>query len=292
MAYLPIDLGQRAWVGVGGCGRGLVCAGDGGGLAGAFRFEKTVTSQGGRYQTVANIAYGSVVEEARGLIGRVVFTRAKNGPTARIKAIVRNPRTLEQRQVRSYLSRASKAFKNLTSAQAAAWNAFGATQVRSNPVTGETYTLSGISAFVELAAKFLQVQPNGTIPLAPPTSEFPGDSVTLTATAGTGQILLSASGANALGVTTEILLQPLPSRNRKPNPKGYDSEVFRAFATGSLDQVVTVPAGFYAAAYRFVRIATGQASDLVTIPVVTVNLSLEQGDAPASSAGKSRRKAA
>lgn len=227
---------------------------------------------------MANIAYSAMLQEARGKMGTVVFTAAKNGPTARVKASVKNPKTASQRTVRAYLTRAAKTFKGFTTAQYNAWNAFGATQVRSNPITGETYTLSGISAFVELTTKFLQVSPNGTIPLAPPTSDFTGDTVTVTATAGVGQVTFTGSSPNGSGITTELLLQRLPSRNRKPNPEGYVSAGFRAFAPGSLEFVATVPAGFYAAGYRFVRTATGQATDIVALPVQTVTLSVEQGD--------------
>ncbi|MBS1712697.1 MAG: hypothetical protein JST30_00020 [Armatimonadetes bacterium] len=226
---------------------------------------------------MANIAYSALVNAVRGKIGTVVFMNAKSGPTARVKAGVRNPKSLAQRAVRGYLSKAAKTFEGLTSAQADAWNAYGAGQVRHNPVTGETYPLSGISAYVELAVKFLQLTPTGTLPVTPPATDFTGDTITLTATAGTGQITLTASGASQLGVTCEVLLQKLPGRNRKPNPDGYVHAAFKLFASGSLDLVVPVPPGFYAAAYRFVKNTTGQATDLVALPVQTVTLMVEGG---------------
>ena len=229
---------------------------------------------------MAKIAFSPLVNEVRGKMGTVVFTNAKNGPTARAHGSVRNPKSLAQRAVRSYLSKAAKTFKTMTTTQAAAWNAYGSTIVRHNPVTGETFTLSGISAFVELTAKLLQLNPTASIPLAPPTSEFPGDTITLTATAGTGQVTFTASAPNAIGVTTEVLLQKLPSLNRKPNPDGYTHAGWKAFFGGSLDLVVSMPAGYYAAGYRFVKTATGQASPIVTLPVQTVAFSLAADGAP------------
>ncbi|MCW5935755.1 MAG: hypothetical protein KIT11_00415 [Fimbriimonadaceae bacterium] len=232
---------------------------------------------------MAKIAYSALVEEVRGKIGTIVFSAAEVGPTVRIKASVKNPKTNGQRAIRSYLSKAAKTFENMTSQQAAAWNAFGKTQQRSNPVTGESYTLSGISAFVELAVKFLQIAPNGSLPLAPPTTDFTGDTITVSATAGTGQITFTGSGPNSLGVTTEFLIQRLPSRNRRPNPEGYASAGFKVLATNNLDFVATVPAGFYAVGYRFVRTGTGQATDIVTLPLQTVALSVEDsGQVPST----------
>jgi len=228
---------------------------------------------------MAKIAFSPLVNEVRGKMGTVVFTNAKNGPTARVHGSVRNPKSLAQRAVRSYLSKAAKTFKTMTATQAAAWNAYGATITRHNPVTGDTFTLSGISAFVELTTKLLQLNPTATIPMSPPSSEFAGDTITLTATAGTGQVTFTASGANAAGVTTEVLLQKLASLNRKPNPDGYVHAGWKAFGS-SLDLVVSVPAGYYAAGYRFVKTATGQATSLVTLPVQTVAFSMVESDAP------------
>jgi len=42
------------------------------------------------------------------------------------------------------------------------------------------------------------------------------------------------------------------------------------FATGSLSTVVTAPAGFYAPAYRFVKVTTGEEVGIVTLPTVQV----------------------
>ncbi len=232
---------------------------------------------------MAKLSFSAVVEQVRGKVGTVVFSEARNGASLRIKSSVKNPKTNAQRAVRKYLSRSAKTFEGLSLAQAALWNAYGETQQRTDPVTGKTYTLSGINAFVELAIKFLQVQPNGTIPLGPPNTEFSGDTVTVTATAGVGQVLFSGSGPNALGVTTEFLVQRLPARNRKPDPNGYVSAGFKALGTGNLDFVATVTPGVYAVAYRFVRVATGQASEIEPLPLQTVTFSVEEGGSvPAS----------
>lgn len=230
---------------------------------------------------MAKIAYSPLVNEVSGKMGTVVFSKAKNGPTARVKASVRNPKSAAQRAVRGYLSKAAKTFESMTPAQADVWNQYGATLTKHNPVTGETYALSGISAFVELSTKLLQFNPTATLPLTPPATEFTGDVITMTALAGTGQVTFTASAQNTLGVVTEVLLQKLPGRNRKPNPNGYTHAGFKAFMSGDLDLVVSVPAGYYAAAYRFVKANTGQESEPVALPIQTVTLSVsDDGPAP------------
>ncbi|HZH98168.1 MAG TPA: hypothetical protein VEX38_04290 [Fimbriimonadaceae bacterium] len=225
---------------------------------------------------MGKIAYSSTVSNIRGKVGTNVYSKGRSGPTLRIKAPVKNPKTSAQTGVRGNLRKASKLYEGMTSSQAKAWTEYGDQQSRSNPVTGDQYTLSGINAFTELATKFLQVNPAGTVPMDPPSAEFPGDTVTLTASISSGTITFTASGANAAGVTTEILLEPLPSRNRQPSVKALRHQVFKAFASGSLTQAVSVPPGFYAAGYRFVKTATGQMTPIVMMGVQQV-LTLEAG---------------
>lgn len=227
---------------------------------------------------MSKIAFSAIVNDIRGKMGTDVFGRYRGGPTGRVKKAPRNPKTAAQRAIRGYLSRASKLYESFSAAQNASWEAYGATITRHNPVTGGTYTSSGITAFCELAVKFLQNNPNGVIPLTPPNSEFLGDSITLTAAPGTGKVTFSASGANSPGVVTELLLQKINSPNRKPNPNAYKSMMFKVFPTSPLTQDITVTAGYYVAAYRFVKITTGQATDLTPLNVQAVTFSVEESE--------------
>lgn len=227
---------------------------------------------------IARLAYSSIVNEVRGKMGTDVYSKSRSGPTARVKGSVHNPKTGAQRTVRGNLRSASKAYKNMSTSQAAEWQAYGETIIRHNPLTGGTYTSAGINAFVELATKFLQLNPTGTIPMTPPTTEFVGDTITVSAESETpGQIEFTATAPNASGVTTELLIQQLPSQNREPNPNGYKHAGWKAFASGGLTTTVNVTSGYYAVAYRFVKTATGQATDLIEIPLVTVGFSVAQG---------------
>ena len=70
-----------------------------------------------------------------------------------------------------------------------------------------------------------------------------------------GAITFTASAANTTGVVTELLLQPLASANRRPARNAYKHARFATFTAADLEATLTVPAGYYAAAYRFVLTA-------------------------------------
>jgi hypothetical protein len=211
---------------------------------------------------------GVLFNSLRGKAGSVVFARSKDGTVVRPRVSARNPQTPAQQAVRLALSKSATAYKNLTAAQVTAWTTYANNVTKHDPRTGKTYHPSAIAAFTSLAAKFLQVNPAGTVPLTPPVTGFAGDTITATAVGAAGKVTFTGSAANGLGITTELLLQPLKSQNRKPQPKGYRGKGFKAFAAGSLTQDVLVPAGWYVPAYRFVYTATGQDTLLVILPAV------------------------
>jgi hypothetical protein len=217
--------------------------------------------------------------DLRGKDGPVVIQKGKSGLKLTPRNRARNPKSTAQTSVRNNMSKSSKLFASMTTAQAAAWNAYGATQTKHNAISGTTYTSSGINAFNALASKFLQVNPTGTVPMTPPTAPFTGDSITVTATAGTGQISFSSSGATSTNTKVEVLVQPLKGKNRTPTAKGYRSKGFVTFTATPTPFVVTLPTGYYAAAYRFVNTLTGQETALIPLTVLTVALSVEDGGA-------------
>lgn len=219
---------------------------------------------------MSKVAFTPIVGNARGKVGNTVFTKARNGATIRIRVKPLNPRSSGQQSVRSYLAAASRAFKALSASDLGEWENYAAGLTYVNPVSGQSYHPAAINIFNKLSVKFLQVTPAGTIPSTPPATPFTGDAVTVAATADTDSITWTASGANGAGIKTECLYQLLPSANRKPSATGYKSAGFYAAAGGSLTNDVTLDAGIYATAYRFVKTATGEATPLVVGEVVTV----------------------
>lgn len=225
-------------------------------------------------------------QDLRGKDGTVVIKKNRSGLTLTPHISPKNPQTAAQSFVRGNLSKASKTFRAFTASQAAAWEAYAESITRTNPISGETYHPAPINAFVELAAKFLQVNPAGTIPVTPPTGSFTGDNLTLDVDLDPGQLTITASGPNSAGVTTEILLQRLASIHRTPAAEAYRHKTFKAFTAGSPSVVIPVTAGVWAIAYRYVNTATGQATELQVLTTSVVSLSL------ASSTPKGKSKAA
>lgn len=134
------------------------------------------------------------------------------------------------------------------------------------------------NAFSGLAAKRLQMFPDEPVPRLPPTSAFLGDGIEVSVAPlpGRGEgvggpaVTFSASGPNSEGVVTELILQRLAGKARKPTAKGYRTQGFVAFAAGALTAEVPCEPGAYAGAIRFVRAATGQETALVPIGKVIV----------------------
>lgn len=203
--------------------------------------------------------------------GNITFVQTKGGTVAREKVIPKNPKTAAQQAARQRMKSAQGAYNTLTAAQLSAWKTYAGGISRRNKRTGEMYRPNANNIFYGLAAKFLQVTPNGTVPKTPPTTQFVGDVITVTATAGGSKVSFSGSAKNAAGVTTEVLLQSLVNGQRTPKKDGYRTKGFVAFPATPTPFDVAVPSGWYAAAYRFVNTATGQVTDVVPIGVVLVN---------------------
>jgi len=216
-----------------------------------------------------------VFENLRGKAGNVVIRKGRSGLTVNNRVTSKNPRTAAQQGIRSAFSKATATWKTLTSTQVQAWNAYALTVTKTNPITGNTYHPTGFNAFTGLAIKFLQINPTGTIPVTPPTSAFTGDTITITATGGSGAITFTATAQNATGIKTEILLQPLPNANRAPQPGHYRTKAFNNFGNLAHTYTATLLPGTYAAAYKFVNTATGQETPLQPLPVQQVTLALE-----------------
>lgn len=166
----------------------------------------------------------------------------------------------------------------MTSVQVLAWTNYANSITKKNPISGHSYHPTAINEFVALAAKFLQVNPTGTIPLAPPTAAFAGDNILVTATPVANAIKFTASAANAKDVTTELLVQPLASKNRVPGKDAYRSKGFFAFAAGSLTTNVSLPPGNYAVAIRFVDSVTGQEEEITPIGLQLVTFAVENSN--------------
>lgn len=219
---------------------------------------------------MALVKLNAAFESFSGKTGNAVFAATKDGTVFKNRPTKNDPKSPAQVAQRARMKKVTGIYKGFTAAQATTWNNYGATLPPRTNKAGDKIRPSGIQAFAKLGTKFLAVTPAGTVPTTPPATEFLGDTLTVTAAAATGKVTFTGSGGNANNVTTELLLQPLPSAARKPRSNAYRSQIFKVFATGSLNADVVAPAGYYSPAYRFVNTQTGQELAVVPLPVVKV----------------------
>lgn len=231
-----------------------------------------------------------IVGGLSGSSGPVNFKLTKDGTIVSERATPTNPNTAAQEAARARFTISAQTFKGFSPTTETSWKNYGSTLERSDRVTGGRKQVTALNAYMKLACKFLQVNNGGTPPTTPPTTPFNGDSIAVSATAGTGKVTFTATAANSAGTKTELLLQPLASPLRNPKPKGYRTQKFVTFIGGGLSSDVNVGPGYYAAAYRFVNTTTGQETALVPIGVAQVTLALESGSS--AEAPSTKKKAA
>ncbi|RYG22678.1 hypothetical protein EON82_16390 [bacterium] len=211
---------------------------------------------------MATVTFGAGISGARGKFGTAVFQQY--GETTMMRPLVtpHDPRTPAQVSSRLRMSAAAEFWKALSDAELAAWEAFAATQ------TGGAYRIFG-----GLIAKWLQMNPTETPPTMPPLGPFYGDAPTLgiVASSESGVLTVAASQPNAAGVVTEILVQTLAHKRRKPRKNDWRTATFLNFDASSLTQSLPLEPGAYAVAYRFVKATTGQASVMTTIGSLAVD---------------------
>lgn len=205
-----------------------------------------------------------------GKVGNAVFVRTPFGVSVRDYIIPTDPQTPAQLESRQRMRLAAEAWRSLSVAQIEAWNAFAYATAAREPGDGRPIGPSGQRLFVKLAIKVLQVSPMASIPLDPPSAPFGGDAVTVTASGGPAQVTFAASGSNAPGVVTELLMQPLRTAVSRAYPERFRSQGFTPFDAGDVD-VYAIGPGWYATAYRFVVVATGQTTATFSAGMVWVD---------------------
>ena len=208
--------------------------------------------------------------DLRGSMDQQTFSRNRSGNILKKKAKITPSNTPKQQKARSNFGKASTLYKALSGPQIASWETYAQAHPVTDPLSGEKYIPAAINVFNGLGSKFLQITPGGTVPSFPPAVAFTGDTLTITPSAGDNAVVFVASAANLAGVKTELMLQLLPSRTRKPAKDKYDSYGFFNFAAANHTAEIDVVPGFYAPAYRYVNPATGQELGIVPLSVVEV----------------------
>lgn len=206
-------------------------------------------------------------QDLRGSVGDRVLVRTSAGPAMRGKPRYRYPKNPAVEAGNRRFVEAGAAWNELTLAEVEVWRSYTESIYRTDEVTGQRYHPTAKNAFVGLAVKFLQITPEGEIPRLPPTTDLIPDALEVTVAAIPGGVSFTANGSNSEGVLTELLLQRLKNIRCKAG-KVYKSLVFHDFTGEPLEG--PLEPGAYGFAFRFVRPATGQATEYRRIGVLEV----------------------
>ncbi len=245
---------------------------------------------------MAKLESAPLIGGMSGQLGNVVLVSQPSGTVMRERVIPRNPRSAAQHAWRTAIKRAGEAYRSLTLEQYQAWEQY----CQSIAKPGERM-VPVVQVFMRLGAKAWQVgdfgdasehkghqEPTltpaheasptlslgkgegslGLVPLWPPTVPFGGDSLVVSVSAVPGGVRFTASGPNAEGVVTELLLQRTTSLFAASYDAHYRCKGFVTFDEPTAD--VAVPPGFYACAIRFVKMATGEQTAIMRLGTVKV----------------------
>ena len=235
-----------------------------------------------------------LLEGLRGKAGNVVFVKSREGTLVKPRVSPTNPNTKSQADIRSALTNAAQAWTTLTAAQVKAWNDYADSKPHFDNATNKTTRPTGFNTFVKLTAKWFAVTGEESgFAVNPPLTTFMGDDITITANEETaGVITFEASGENAEDITTELLIQRLPTSTRQPDKNGYRIAAYETFEGVSPSVAIPVSAGYYVAAYRFVNTVTGQMSALEYLPMMTITLGLAKSKPTPTPPSREKKKAA
>lgn len=206
---------------------------------------------------MAKIAMGPAFSNAAGKFSGVVISNSSSGLVIRKQARYKKQQNQAQEASMQRVRAAAAVWAEFDFQQAGAWDDYAQTVTLHNHLTGETYHPSGYNAFVALATKVLQIDPEAVVPVTPPVEMYLGDGIRVSGFGEMGAVLWTVDTPNSPGTTTELLLERLPNERRKPTGR-LTSAGFHAFAVGSLSVTVPVEPGWYVVGYRYVEAATGR----------------------------------
>ena len=224
----------------------------------------------------------------------MTFTKSPFGPIAKVTPTdVQQPNTPSQRAANGRFSLVASHWRALTVSQRLEWSSAAVDSRREAADAKKSYRSSGYALYSSLSNLWLQAHNDqGTPPVAPPSDEWAGPALTITAAASSGSVVFHGSASTSAGTTIQFEVQRLASGSRKPSKTGYRVAGFSGLDAGDGNEAsFAVRPGAYCARYAFVNAATGQRTGFVEIAVTGVALALEQGGADAKPAS-ARKKAA
>ena len=196
-----------------------------------------------------------------GRLGGIVLQEYGDRLVAREYVVPHDPKTPLQRASRGRMKSVGTLWRSLDEGENEAWERFAA----DDPA-------GPYRVYLGLTSRWLRMHPDVDPPRLPPDGPFLGDAPTLRfdAAQGEGALRVTASQANAEGVVTELIVQAIARKSRKPKARDWKSAGFVTFADGALTQAIPMKKGAYAVRYRFVRTDTAQASETLNLGKVVV----------------------
>lgn len=210
-----------------------------------------------------------MLDRISGRMSDGVAVKTRYGTVIRQKPVYRPTPSARQLATTQRLRQATAVWNELNITQAAAWDRYASRLTRRSQISGTTYSPSGFNAFIMLATKFLQANPDESIPTSPPTTIFNPDNLLISVSATSEGVLFTAEQLSDEGVVVELMLQRLVNQRRKPGEK-YQGMDFVVFSSGEMSHLVDAEPGWYACATRQVEAATGRMQNWVPLGVVSV----------------------
>ena len=119
------------------------------------------------------IRYSALLEAGFGRDGNLVIRDSRYGPIAVKRAVKIQVPTQAQKGAQNNLGKSAKSYPQLSDGQMILWENYSKSIVRKDPITQKSYSPTAIAMRVELGSRFLKMNPEGTLPLMPPTTDFP-----------------------------------------------------------------------------------------------------------------------
>lgn len=217
------------------------------------------------------VKWGALVVDGRGKIGGHVGSKNRAGSYFRTKVTPVNPSTSFQQTVRNRLAGLSSAWRGLTAAQRAAWNAAVADYAKTD-IFGDLRNPSGFNLYQKLNNNLLNCSESALS--TPPAAEAVDAFTSFSAAAANGAQTVTLTYAGAIAADHKVLVRATPALSA--GVKFVKSE-FR-----QIDVIATADASPFSIETEYIAKfgAVGAAGQKIFFELVQVNTNTGQAGIP------------
>lgn len=156
---------------------------------------------------MATIQFSAVVDDARGSLGGLTFSRNRYGAYVRSRTAPVQPRTAAQTAVRNQFTAFSTSWRILSPAQQTQWNVFAGIQPTLNRL-GRTRFLSGAQWYVKLNMIRYSLGLAEIVSPPPPGPIFAIPTATATADQSANTVVILTTGSGGGGDFVQVFATP------------------------------------------------------------------------------------